>query len=77
MNKERRKWLQDVITELEEKREELENIASEEQEAYDNLPEGIQVTDMGYQLSENADNLDSAQSDLDDIIQNLYEILES
>ena len=77
MNKERRKWLQDVITELEEKRDELEQMACEEQEAYDNLPEGIQNSYRGGQISDNADNLDTAQSELDNIIQNLYEVLES
>lgn len=42
MNKQRRKWLESVINHLEEQRDELSNIYDEEQEAYDNLPEGIQ-----------------------------------
>lgn len=38
MNKQRRKWLADVISQLEEKRDELWNIYEDEEMAYDNLP---------------------------------------
>lgn len=75
MNKQRRKWLESVINKLEEQRDELANIQEEEQECYDNLPEGIQESDRGVQIQENADELDSASSDIDDIIERLYEII--
>ena len=77
MNKQRRKWLSDVITKLEEAKTDIESIAEEEREAYDNLPEGIQESDRGDVMYENADNLDQAASDLDDLISNLNEIIES
>ena len=77
MNKQRRKWLSDVITKLEEAKTDIESIAEEEREAYDNLPEGIQESDKGDAMYENADNLDQAASDLDDLISNLNEIIES
>lgn len=76
MNKQRRKWLSDVITKLEEAKTDIESIAEEEREAYDNLPEGIQESDRGNAMCENADDLEQASSDLDDLIQNLNEILE-
>lgn len=48
---------------------EIENIRDEEQEAYDNLPEGIQESDRGWQMEEAIDNLDSALQALEDIEQ--------
>lgn len=77
MNKQRRKWLESVINKLEEQRDELANIQEEEQECYDNLPEGIQESDRGVQIQENADELDSASSDIDDIIERLYELIQN
>ena len=77
MNKQRRKWLESVINKLEEQRDELANIYEEEQECYDNLPEGIQESDRGCQIQENADELDSASSDIDDIIERLYELIQN
>lgn len=76
MNKARRKWLEDVIANLESQKEELEGIQSEEQEAVDNMPESLQETERYEIMSENADDLDSAVSDLEDIISNLQEVLE-
>ena len=76
MNKARRKWLQSVIDALEEQKCEIDNIAEEEQEAYDNMPEGLQEAERGQTIYENISDLESASSDLEDIISNLQEILE-
>lgn len=75
MNKERRKWLEKTIEALEEQRAELESIYEEEQEAYDNMPESLQDSERGQTLYDNIDALESATSDLDDVISNLQEIL--
>lgn len=74
MNKERRKWLEKTIEALEEQRAELESICEEEQ-AYDNMPESLQDSERGQTLYDNIDALESAVSDLDDVISNLQEIL--
>lgn len=76
MNKQRRKWLEDTIAKLEENKSEIESIEQEEREAYDNLPESIQESERGESMLENADELEQAASDLDDLISNLNEILE-
>lgn len=76
MNKARRKWLQSVIDALEEQKCEIESIQEEEQEAYDNMPEGLQEAERGQTIYENCDTLESAASDLEDIISNLQEALE-
>ena len=65
MNKERRNRLGDVIDKLEELQAEVASIAEEEREAYDNMPEGLQESEKGQQISENADDLDSIDSDFD------------
>lgn len=59
MNKERRKRLDDVISQLEEIQAEVASIAEEEREAFDNMPESLQCSERGEQVSENADDLDS------------------
>lgn len=76
MNKARRKWLQDVIDKLEEQKSELESIRDEEQEMYDCMPESLQSSERGEAMSENVDDLDSATSELEDIISNLQEVIE-
>lgn len=76
MNKARRKWLQSVIDALEEQKGELESIQEEEQEAFDNMPEGLQDSDRGQTIYENIDTLESAASNLEDIISELQEVLE-
>ena len=76
MNKARRKWLEETINKLEEQKTELESIGEEEQEAYDNMPESLQDSEKGQTMYENIDTLETAASDLDDILTNLQEILE-
>ena len=76
MNKERRKTLQEIIDVLEEQKSGIDAVCEEEQEAYDNLPEGIQDSERGEAMSENIDSMESAASDLDDIITALQEIIE-
>ena len=53
MNKERRKKLQKV-TEL------LDEVITDEQDAYDNLPEGIQESERGEAMEEGLDKLKEA-----------------
>ena len=76
MNKARRQWLERIISELEAKRDELIDMQAEEQDAFDNMPEGLQASERGTTIEENASDLDDAQSSIDDVISNLYEILE-
>lgn len=76
MNKQRRKWLEEIVGRLETAKDEIDSVAEEEREAYENLPEGIQESERGEAMCENADDLEQASSDLDDLIQNLNEILE-
>jgi|SRR5215471_12788291 len=47
--------------------EEIESIKSEEEEAYENMPESLQSSDKGDAAQSVIDELDSAMSNLDDI----------
>ena len=76
MNKERRNRLGDVIDKLEELQAEVASIAEEEREAYDNMPEGLQESEKGQQISENADDLDSIDSDFESLLDTLRELSE-
>ena len=47
MNKERRNALYKIVNALDEKSKELEKIRDEEQDCYDNLPEGLVDSERG------------------------------
>jgi F0F1-type ATP synthase membrane subunit b/b' len=74
MNKARRKWLEDVSEMIANAKEQLEQIRDEEQEAYDNMPENLNMTDRASTMEENIDNLDTMVSDLEDILESFYDI---
>jgi hypothetical protein len=69
MNKERRKRLDGLVSRVEELKTEFESIKDEEQEAYDNLPPGIQEGDSGEKMQ-------TALSALEDIDTSLQEVLD-
>lgn len=73
MNKERRNRINKVIEQLEVLKDEIADIGMEEEEAYDNLPEGIQESDRGEAMQEAVDNLEMAGDTFDDIIEYLNE----
>lgn len=76
MNKNRRNWLTNVITALEQAKEEIESINSEEEEAYENLPDNLKESEMANAMYDNMDSLTSAADDLESVIDNLQEIVE-
>lgn len=75
MNNARRKWLKDVISSLEYARDELDFLAEEEERAYDNLPDNIQDSEKGNIMYENVDVLQTAASDIADILDSITEIV--
>lgn len=60
MNKERRRELQRAYDMLDNAKQIIEDIADAEQDAFDNLPEGLQASDRGARLEENSYSLDEA-----------------
>ncbi|AUX83203.1 hypothetical protein PBI_BALSA_52 [Microbacterium phage Balsa] len=74
MNAGRRKEIEAIIGKLAdlealktEIQEAIEQVRDEEQEYYDNMPEGLQQSDRGYKAEEAASQLDEAASMLDDL----------
>lgn len=76
MNKARRKQLEKVVEVLTAQMEELETIKDEEQEAFDNLPEGIQCTERGEAMEKNVDDLDGIIDNLENVIYSINEVID-
>lgn len=71
MNKERRKQVKDVIMRIEAL---VQNILDDEEEAFDNMPEGLQASENGMVSEEAQDNLSAAIDALEEAISYLEEI---
>ena len=82
MNKQRREKImqlkaifQDVQTELKQTASELSSILNEEQDAFDNMPEGLQSS-YRWMCSEDAiDDMEEASEKLDEVIELLVDIV--
>ena len=77
MNKSRRKRLSEIADELDSLCYDLEAVASEEREAYDNLPESLQESDKGCAMEEAADELDDIYSELSELRDRIAEVAEN
>lgn len=84
MNRIRRKSLRTILgqmdelsTVLEAVKEALQDVLNEEQEAYDNLPEGLQESDRGQQMQEYIEALEGVVDSLGDLdIEDCYGTIE-
>jgi hypothetical protein len=74
MNKERRKRIADAIAAIGKIESLVQNILDDEQEAYDNMLEGVKSSENGIISEEAQDNLDSAIEALEEAISYLEEI---
>jgi hypothetical protein len=77
MNAERRKRLGTLLAELEQIRSELEAIATDEREAFDNMAENLQGSDRGLSMEAAADTLDDAVGELETVAGTIEEVMES
>lgn len=68
MNKDRRKRLVKLAESIETIRLEVSMIMDEEQEAFDNLPEGLQESTTGENIEMAIENLDYAQNSIEEVI---------
>ena len=73
MNDQRRKAIEAVLAELADLRARVEAIQQEEQEAFDNMPEGLQQTPNGQASEAAASALDDALGAFDEIESSLDE----
>jgi len=75
MNKQRRKQIADVLakipfiwSDLDDLKSEIEAIRDEEQEAFDNMPASLQMSEKGEMAQECIDHLESALSAAEDAV---------
>ena len=76
MNKARRNEIQKCIDELEDIKSRLEGVRDDEDDAYNNLPEGLMYSEKGDTMQEYIDDIDSEIGNLEDTISNLQDIVE-
>lgn len=68
MNNARRKRISKIADSLNELKDQIDELHSEEEEVLDNIPESLRGTER-YEIAENAvDMLESASSGLEDVI---------
>lgn len=82
MNKQRREKIrqlkarfQDIQTELKQASSELFSILNEEQDAFDNMPEGLQSSYRGMCSEDAIDSMEEASEKLDEVIELLGDIV--
>ena len=68
MNQVRRNALNKVIAELQNQSNDLSLVIEEEQDAFDNMPEGLQQSDKGQQMEEHLYVLRESQEAIEEII---------
>lgn len=71
MNNKRRKEIVKVVDILSEVSQTLTILADEETEAYENLPESLQNSERGEEMSDWCEKLISAQETIDEVIDEL------
>lgn len=76
MNARRRKTIAAIIAALEDLQPTLDEVAEEEREAYDNLPDSLQDSERGWSMSASADCLDEAVSSFAEVLAQLEEAIE-
>ena len=76
MNAERRKKLNKVVEELEALKAVIEFIREEEEEAYDNMPEGLQGSEKGEAMENAIGSLEQAESGIEEATESISEAVE-
>jgi hypothetical protein len=76
MNKQRRAKINAALEQLSVIRSLIEELRDEEQDAFDNMPEGLQSSEKGERAEEAASYLDDAVTGFDDIESALNEAIE-
>ena len=75
MNNERRKDLEMAILLLEQAKASIEMVQDQEQDSYDNLPEGIQCSEKGETMENNVSEMEEVMDSIDTEIETLQKII--
>lgn len=76
VNRERRKALRDIIEQLEELKDSLEGLQTEEEEYRDNIPENLQGGGRCERADEAVNSMSDAVGYLEDVISNIEAAVE-
>jgi len=76
MNADRRKRLEKAVGWIEDAKQAVEEVAGEEREAFENLPENMQSGEKGQAMSDAADKLDDVASELDRAVDDIRDSME-
>lgn len=71
MNKARKKEIEAIVTSLREAADRLMFVRDEEEEAFNNLPEGIQAGERGSEMEEKVSSMDDAISSIEEAIESI------
>lgn len=71
MNNIRRKEIRRIEAELQTLLGDIDSVKDEEQEAFDNMPEGLQASDRGEEMEQNISNLEDVVCNIQEAIDNL------
>lgn len=74
MNKQRRSKISNIITELESIKSRLDSVLSNEQFAFDNMPENLQYSMRGEESQEAIDCMEEAVNNLEEAISQLGDV---
>lgn len=74
MNKERRTMIEKIITRIENIKDELQDVLSDEEFAFDNMPENLQYSERGEASQEAIDSMSEAIDNLEEAIEQLQNI---
>ena len=75
MNNVRRKQIREAMELIHQAYEILSVVTEEEQDAFDNLPEGLQESEKGEQIEANVEELEDACDNLDETYETLAELI--
>ena len=73
MNAQGRKEIAKYIASLEEIKDKLDSMKDEEQDKFDNMPEGLQESERGEAMQEAIEQLETVCDNLDEVISALEE----
>ena len=75
MNATRRKFLANILYRVSSIKAEIDELKDLEQEAFDNLPEGIQGSERGEKIQANVEIMDDAVNSINDLEEQIGELL--
>ncbi len=75
MNNYRRNEISKIIHSLEDLKAKIEELHSEEQESFDNMPENLQNSERGENMQSALYSFDEAESSIDETLDALNEIV--